>query len=212
MRRHLTAAALSLLAATLSPLASATAQEATPAPLGPEECTVEPIDPATYIAAINAATPAPPLPATAEGEPADEATVAAVTETMRQSIACTNAGDLGRLLAVIDPSYAPTILGVPFDQIPAAIEAAATSSATPTALSTPLTDDLDQTSLYSTLLSVTDVRVLPQEFFNGQVACTVTISRPDIAVVTATVYLRLEGDRYIITNYVYTQELATPTA
>ena len=213
MRPRLTAAALALLAATaLSPLAPAWAQDATPAPLGIADCTVDPIDPASYVAAINAATPAPPLPATADGEPADESTVAAVTDTMRQSVACTNAGDLGRLLAVIDPAYAPTLLGVPFDQIPAAVDAAAATSATPVAVATPLTDDLDDTSLISSLLSITDVRVLPEAFFNGQVACTVVISRPDIAVVTATVYLRQEGDRYVITNYVYTQELATPVS
>lgn len=213
MRPRLAVAVLSLLSTvTIAPLAAVGAQDATPAPLGAEDCTVDPIDAETYIAAINVATPAPPLPATAEGEPADEATVMAVTDTMRQSVACTNAGDLGRLLAVIDPAYAPTLLGVPFDQIPAAVEAAAASSATTTAPATPLTDDLDDTSLISSLISVTDVRVLPETFFNGQVACTVVISRPDIAVVTATVYLRLEGERYVITNYVYTQELATPSA
>lgn len=197
-------------ALALSP--SVMAQDAaTPMPLGAAECTVDPIDPATYNAAIAAATPAPPLPATAAGTPADQATVAAVTDTMRQSIACTNAGDLGRLLALIDPSYAPTILGVPNDQVGAAVEAAAKTSSVH-ASSTPLTDDLDGTSLQSTLLSVTGIVVLPDAFFHGQVSATVVISRPDIAVVTATVYLRKEGNRYIITNYVYETGPATPSA
>lgn len=187
------------------------AQDATPAPLGAADCMVDPIDPATYIAAVAAATPAPPLPATATGEPADAETVAAVTDTMRQSVACTNAGDLGRLLALIDPSYAPTILGVPNDQVPAAIEASVATPST-TGPATPLTDDLDGSSLLSSLMSVTDVVVLPQEFFGGQVSTVVQVSRPGIAVVTATVYLRLDNGRYIITNYVYDLSPATPAA
>jgi hypothetical protein len=46
--------------------------------------------------------------------------------------------------------------------------------------------------LQSTLLSVTGIVVLPDAFFHGPVSATVVISRPDIAVVTATVYLRKE--------------------
>lgn len=207
------AGVLVALLATLALAPSTTAQDtATSALLGAADCTVEPIDPAAYSAAIAAATPAPPLPMTATGgTPADEATVASVTDTMRQSIACTNAGDLGRLLALIDPSYAPTILGVPNNQVDAAVQAAAETSAV-AASSTPLVDDLDGTSLQSTLLSVTNIVVLPEEFFHGQVSAVVTIDRPDIAVVTATVYLRQEGDRYIITNYVYQTMPATPSA
>ena len=193
-----------------SPVASAQ-NDGTPAPLGAAECTVDPIDPDTYSAAIAAATPAPPLPVMATGTPADADTVTAVTDTMRQSIACTNAGDLGRLLALIDPSYAPTLLGVPNNQVDAAVAAAAESSQIG-ASSTPLVDDLDNTSLQSTLLSISDVQVLPETFFNGQVSLQVVISRPGISVVTATVYLRQEGDRYVITNYVYQTGPATPAA
>ena len=206
------AGVLVALMAMLAFVPSTMAQDATPAPLGAADCTVDPIDPDAYSAAIAAATPAPPLPVTATGgTPADDATVAAVTDTMRQSIACTNAGDLGRLLALIDPSYAPTILGVPNNQVDAAVQAAAETSAV-AASSTPLVDDLDGTSLQSTLLSVTDIVVLPEVFFNGQVSAQVAIDRPDIATVTATVYLRQEGDRYIITNYVYQTIPATPAA
>lgn len=202
---------LLVLFATMAFTPAVMAQDAaTPAPLGAADCTVDPIDPSTYIAAIAAATPAPPLPATAKGTPADAATIAAVMDTMRQSVACTNAGDLGRLLALIDPAYAPTLLGVPNDKVPAAVEAAAKTSSVK-ASSTPLTDDLDNTSLQSTLLSVSDIVVLPEAFFHGQVSTVVVVSRPDIAVVTATVYLRKEGDRYIITNYVYQTGPATPT-
>jgi len=210
MRTLIGALVLSLLA-TLAAAPMATAETGTPAPLGAADCTVEPIDPATYTAAIAAATPPPPLPGTPTGTPADDATVAGVTEAIKQSIACTNAGDLGRLLAVIDPSYAPTILGVPNDQVPAAVEAAAKTSAA-SGPATPLVDDLDSTSLVSNLISVTNVVQLPEDFFHGLVSAEVKISRPGIGTVTATVYFRKEGDHYIITQYVYTQQAATPAA
>ena len=186
----------------------ARAQDATPDALGAAQCTIAPIDPNAYIKAIAASTPVPPLPATNVGTPADAETVAAVTDTMRQSVACTNAGDLGHLLALINPSYAPTILGVPNDQV----AAAAAHSATVTADSTPQVDDLDGTPLTSTIVSISNVVVLPQEFFNGRVSLTIVVNQPDIALVTATVYLRKDGDRYIITDYVYNLSPSTPTA
>jgi hypothetical protein len=189
------------------------AQDATPEILGAAQCTVDPIDPDAYIAAVAAATPAPPLPSVPQGTPADAATVAAVTDTMRQSVACTNAGDLGRLLALIDPSYAPTLLGVPNDAIPAAVQAAADSSAAVAVDATPLVDDLDNTLLTSRIISISDVMVLPQEFYGGLVSLKIVIERPDIAMVTATVYLREDAGRYIITNYVYDMTfVATPTS
>jgi hypothetical protein len=191
------------IAATAISAQGAIAQDATPEILGAAQCTVAPIDPDAYIEAIAVSTPAPPLPSVPAGTAADEATIAAVTDTMRQSIACTNAGDLGRLLALIDPSYAPTILGVPNNQIPDAVRAAAASSGTVAIDATPLVDDLDGTLLTSTIVSISDVMLLPQEFYGGQVSLKIVINRPDIAQVTATVYLRQDGDRYIITNYVY---------
>lgn len=99
---------------------------------------------------------------------------------------------------------------MPNEQVGAAVEAAEKSSSVK-ASSTPLTDDLDGTSLQSTLLSVRDIVVLPEAFFHGQVSAVVVVSRPNIAVVTATVYLRKQGDRYIITNYVYQTGPATPS-
>jgi len=73
-----------LAALIIGGLQFAGAQDAaTPTVLGAADCTIDPIDPDTYIAAIAAATPAPPLPASAAGEPADAPIVAAVTDTMR---------------------------------------------------------------------------------------------------------------------------------
>lgn len=212
MRMLIGALVLALLPTlAVAPSMAAVAPDATPAPLGAADCTVDPIDPDAYTAAIAAATPPPPLPGTPTGTPADDATVAGVTEAIKQSIACTNAGDLGRLLAVIDPSYAPIILGVPNDQVPAAVEAAAKTSAA-SGPATPLVDDLDNTSLVSNLISVTNVTQLPEDFFHGLVSAEVKISRPGIGTVTATVYFRKEGYHYIITQYVYTQQAATPAA
>lgn len=206
-RAGLTGCVLALVIAASSAMAQ---DAATPDALGAAECTVDPIDPEAYVATIAAATPAPPLPVNTDGVAADDATVAAVTDTMRQSIACTNAGDLARLLALIDPAYAPTILGVPFDRVDEAVRAAVTDSPGDTP-ATPLTDDLDGTSLQSTLLRITDITVLPDAFFKGQVSAIVTIRRPGIAVVTATVYLREEQGRYVITNYVYHTTPTTPS-
>lgn len=154
----------------------------------------------------------PPLPASTspQGEPADDATVEAVTEVISQSVACTSAGDLGRLLAVIDPAYAPTLLGVPYGDVPAAVEAAAAISeqAGP---ATPLVDDVDQGSLVTTLESVSNVMVLE----NGQVAAEAVLVRDGFPPTTATIYLEMdeESGRYVIVNYAFHQgetPVATP--
>jgi hypothetical protein len=188
--------------------AHATQDAATPAPLGAASCTVDPIDPTTYNAAIQKATPPLPQPVVATGKPADQATVDAVTDTIKQSIACTNIGDLGRLLAVIDPSYAPTLLGVPYADVPAAVVAAAKTSQASNA--TPLVDDVDHQGLVSSLIGVTNVVVLD----DGQVAAVAAISRQGFPVSVATIYLRNDPDqgRYIITNYSFHPATATPAA
>ncbi|MGB3330981.1 MAG: hypothetical protein WBA46_18600 [Thermomicrobiales bacterium] len=198
---------------------SVAAQDATPMPLTAESCTVDPVDPKTYIAEAMAATPAPNTPARVEGKPADEATVAAVTETMRQSIACTNAGDIGRLLTLTDPSYAPILLSIAPGQLPAVVEAAAAGSARPVSIATPYTDasgtPLPLTSLVSVENVMMDIVDLPDGYYNGQVVATVTIGRPGIGVVTATVYLLEHNGQYRITNYYYgntTPAEATPAA
>jgi hypothetical protein len=171
---------------------------ATPAPLGADRCTVDPIDAAAYNAAIAASVPPLQQPANPVGTPADEATVAAVTDVIEQSVACTNIGDLGRLLAVLDPAYAPILLGVPYGDVPAAVEAAAATSIS-SGPATPLVDDYDQGSLVSTIESITDVIALE----DGRVAAVATIKRADYPATTFTIYLRFdtEQQRYIITYY-----------
>jgi hypothetical protein len=183
--------------------------EATPAPLGAESCTVDPIDPIAYNAAIAEAIPPLPSAPFPTGEPADEATVEAVTDVIQQSVACTNIGDLGRLLALLDPAYAPTLLGVPYAEVPAAVEAAAAASVS-TDPATPLVDDVDAGGLVSSLLGVTDVLVLP----DGQVAAVATVQRVGMDPSTFTIYLRMDEavGRYIITTYAFHYPAATPAA
>jgi hypothetical protein len=192
---------LIVILALIATVPAVTAQEAsTPVPLGADRCTVDSIDPDAYNAAIQASVP--PLPANPypQGTPADEATIAAVTDVIEQSVACTNVGDLGRLLALLDPAYAPTLLGVPYQDVPAAVEAAAatSSSADP---ATPLVDDLDQGGLVSSILGITNVQVLE----NGQVTAEATLQRVDFPPSTFTIYLRMDDKlgRYIITNYAF---------
>ena len=67
----------------------------------------------------TAATPRPivaePEPAFAppQGEPADEETVAAITATVRESIACRNAGDYARMLVFFTPAMLVELYGSP---------------------------------------------------------------------------------------------------
>lgn len=139
------------------------------------------------------------------GHPADSQTVLAVTDTVQQSIACTNAGDLGRLLAVIDPSYASTLIGVPADQLQAAIDAASASSATPVEAATPLVDDRDESAIMTRLMSIDRV----VSFDDGTAAAVVQIDSPQTGPTTATIYLRNNGNRFVITTYVFMESGAT---
>ncbi|MGN6032474.1 MAG: hypothetical protein ACTHQE_12515 [Thermomicrobiales bacterium] len=206
MTRHhsLRLAIVGGLAMAMVSITTIAAQDATPVPLGADHCTVDPIDPDTYNAAILEGIPPLHLSVAPEGTPADAETIAAVTDTIEQSIACTNIGDLGRLLAVIDPAYAPTLLGVPYGQVPAAIEAAAQTSYADEA--TPLVDDIDQQGLVSSLLGVTDILDLA----DGSVAAVATISRQGYPTSEVTIYLQYheEAGRYIIINYSFHDDSA----
>jgi glutamine cyclotransferase len=103
-----------MILAILLPGGAATAmaarQEATPAPGG--ACTVEPRPVDDLIAAWfdPSATPrqrpAEPVAALDAGEPADAATAAAVVDVAREWVACTNAGEQARALALLTGAYA----------------------------------------------------------------------------------------------------------
>ncbi|HEU5434250.1 MAG TPA: hypothetical protein VFU81_21440 [Thermomicrobiales bacterium] len=120
------AVAAATLAASLAlPLALAAAQTGTPTagPVAPrpEACAVKPrplplLPPGTPGAA--AATPAPiaplasPTPVTAPaGEPADAPTTAAVAATVREAVACRNAGDFRRAYALFTDAMLTRMFG-----------------------------------------------------------------------------------------------------
>jgi hypothetical protein len=112
--------ALSLCQASV--LAQGTPAAADPNVPAPDECqialpeTIEfPADSMRPVAATprpiitEAETPfAPPA-----GEPADEETVAAITATVRESIACRNAGDFARMLVFFTPNMLAELYGSP---------------------------------------------------------------------------------------------------
>jgi hypothetical protein len=126
-------AVLVLFTMTLvAPIGSVSAQEATPAAqaatpvaIAASECTVEP---RTLAALEEIVTEADIASATAdldpvpyvkpEGTPADEATIAGVTATVRQLVACVNAGDFMRFLALFSNDALrrySTAIGLPID-------------------------------------------------------------------------------------------------
>jgi hypothetical protein len=117
------AATAALLAAAVAwggPAGSAALQatsEATAGPPAPEECLVEPRSVPLYSAPpLGTVTPAPedPTPfAVPDGEPVDEATVEAIEATVRESVACRNAGDFLRAYALFTDRFVANLLGPP---------------------------------------------------------------------------------------------------
>ncbi|MER3438500.1 MAG: hypothetical protein C4346_13460 [Chloroflexota bacterium] len=167
------------------------AQQATPAAdLGPPtaaECQIAPRSEAE-IAAL-AATPivTPATPVTAEpatlpaGEPADAATIAGLMQTLRDVIACAEAGDLGRLLALYTDEYiAREILAAE----PVPIVPGHRPAGTPQPPSPPAVIDLTPVIL--------EARLLP----DGRVAALVTIAEPGSPV--DVVWFQRVGDRWLI--------------
>ncbi len=121
-RSSLVVAFVAALLGALGGTLVGTAQEATPAgqaaqPIvpAPNQCTVAPRDIAFYeqlAGTPGAATPATAFPAAAtplgvglEGEPADRATRGAVLDTVRQVLACINAGNTLALQALLTDAY-----------------------------------------------------------------------------------------------------------
>ncbi|MFT4040535.1 MAG: copper resistance protein CopC [Thermomicrobiales bacterium] len=69
---------------------------------GPEQCTVQPrtLDEITALAQTGAPQEAPPNATEPDGAPASPEEVAGVTDTIQEMVACSNAGDILRRLAV----------------------------------------------------------------------------------------------------------------
>lgn len=181
--------------ASLAPSATGT-----PEALGAAECNAKPVDPNAYARAIVAATPIARATAPLSGgTPADAATTAAATDTIRQTIACTNAGDYSRLLAVTDPGYAFTILDLQPDDAASVIRDVA-STPGPINLATPHAHIEGPASNQIQLVSVDQVMVLP----DGEIWASVTITSPATGLTTVQIDMRFEGGRYVLANHVFT--------
>jgi ketosteroid isomerase-like protein len=105
-----------VLAAVLVTVPRAAAQEATPVPA----CNVDP-RPEEELIAMNA-SPSPVAESTAlattpmempEGDSPDAATLNALDETLQQAVACAEAGDIGRLLALYSDEYVANVALAP---------------------------------------------------------------------------------------------------
>jgi len=193
-----------LLGLTLfSPVAAQDAPAGTPVAA---ECTVAPIDATTYYEAVMNSVPPLQQPINPEGPAASEEIAAAVTEVIQQSVACTNAGDFARLLAVIDPSYAPALIGVPYGQFEAALHALVEGSLDATQ-ATPMVDDVDQSELNPTIVSVTNVL----DHGNGIISAVAQIESNVSFASTFTIYLRVQEatGQYVIFYYAM-HDLVTP--
>jgi len=199
------------------------AQDATPVaspPPGvifpdPSDCTVEP-KPISFFEEL-AATP-PALPADADdrfwsptqekrpwtmpaGEPADEETIAAVTATLHEALACLNANDFLRFLAL----FSDDMLRLFFAQDPLPPEAIPQLAATPVA---------SPPELWLGYLEVHDVRVLP----DGRVAAlgeSYDPTQPPYGMGTDFAIFVKVGDRWLIDALIENVEIvseATPVA
>ncbi len=224
------AVALTFMGVTFS---SGQAQEASPAapivPVPPAECTIEPrpigelrqlvmhgID--DY---VTGATPAPIEFGGADGgAPADATAIAAVTATIREFTACTNAGYFPGMAALA----ADELMTRPLGRV--AIYAGhlfAGGSGTPAPAETPTAAALDAylitlqfprplpQAAWSTILEIRDVRALGDSRMRATV---VTASQDEPIPVTDTVYLRWSRGRYLIEGTVRdkTADSVAPTA
>jgi hypothetical protein len=139
-RRHLArlrvpAAAVALSVALVAPYAVAAAgQDGTPVVPGADLCTVAPLTAPVW---DGVEVPEPTAPVSTDGpfqppagDPVDAATAEAVTGTITQAIACQNAGEIGRLLALYSEYGLRALFsgsrGQPADEVDAIVGAGAT--------------------------------------------------------------------------------------
>lgn len=174
--------------------------EATPVTLGAAECTVDPIDPVAYGEAVRAAVSVTDSPAIETGQPADAETVAAVTATIEGSIACSNAGDMARLLTLTDPAFGPAMLGVGREDVQPEIDrAVAESPATQGQAGPPLIEESDGREVSATLLGIGEIVTFP----DGTAAARIELDSPQTGgVATAVVHLRpTDAGYYVVTTW-----------
>jgi len=180
----------------------AMAQTVTPSgDLGPPtaaECQIAPRSEAEIMAlaatpVASAATPEAPEPATLpEGDPADPAVIAALEQTLREVVACAEARDLGRLLALYTDEY---IRSEVFADEPVPIVPGSSGAGTPEPGSSPV--GVDRTPV------ILEARMLP----DGRAAALVTIVEPGAPV--DVVWFAEVSDRWLIDAV---RPAATPAA
>ncbi len=196
MKRPVALVAALLLLALLGP-AVALAQDTTPVagtfPVTPDpaECQVEPRSAEEFLAISAGATPtaAAPVASAVEvplGEAADAETVAAVTTTVREILACFNAGDFPRAFSLFSTDAIRQTAAedpLPEEELRAFLEA------TPEAL---------PAGERTTLLALTDVMDLEDGQVGAFLATTDAFTGPD----TVYVVFVQEDDRWLIDDIV----------
>lgn len=130
------------------------------------------------------------------GHPAERETVQQVTATVREAVACLNAGDLLRLFSLYSPTYFLDVWG----GIDGPNLSDAAIAARIQALASPVPQPYDQ---HLTLIAVQDVRVSP----DGRVLATVITDRGR----SRTVFVPA-GDRYLIDWAYALPDESTPAA
>jgi ketosteroid isomerase-like protein len=188
-----------LVALVVLPVRAA-AQEATPSPAldipAPEECTVAPrtfAELQALVATPVAVTPTPagegsPTPfALPAGTPADEATTEEVRSAIRELVACINAGDFWRVIALYSDRYVQFFLS----QGGELTEEAYSQYATPVPL--PPEQQI-------AIVEYRDVVVLP----DGRIAAVVVGDDPtdDEPAGPTLFYLVKTGDRWLVDDFV----------
>lgn len=183
----------------------------------PSECTVEP-RPASFFVAVaeqvlTTSTKGTPIALATptsldpmEGKRADTETVGALIATMRQAVACTNAGDPGRSAALYTDEYAQDLTA---KAIAAGVDAArrllgedAFRAAAEADLAERLAGLVDTTPVplptreRATLVDVRDVNVLPDD----RVVAVVAGATPRRGETAATVVFVEEGGRFLIAS------------
>ncbi len=162
-RSFVVAPLASLLLVTGTSTGSVGAQETLPTVPAAESCTIAPRESPVWDG-IEIAEPTAPVwvdqPfSPPSGDPVDDATLTAVTATISQSIACQNAGDIGRMLALFSDDGVRGFFSGPRGYDPDEVDSAIGAGATPA----PADRVIE-------LVAITDVITLE----DGTVAATVT--------------------------------------
>lgn len=165
--------------------APATAQESTPAtglPVTPDpaECVAAPRPIADFAALVGTPAPAPLENGGRErGEPTDPETTAGITATVRELVACFNAGDWQRTAALYtDAGFAADFAGMTREDL-RGIEASPT----------PI-DAMGRVAL----IAVRDIERLP----DGRIGAVVVVGAEGTPDIYALLYFSQDGERWLI--------------